>query len=178
MTTPRDEMREKPVLETANRYDNKNDSTLKNEYSDRDKWIQITRDGNKHIYYQAKFRNYSTDFEVMDFLLDEDGEVEYVFKSWDVTIASIAGEGVVESLAETIMPYITYNIVYQSGIENEIDFYNGQYNVQQTSVFDVKDNTLYLRMSSYIKKYFDSDPLIVPEAKILVDFKNPSEYLR
>jgi|SRR3972149_7481786 len=133
--------------------------------------LRLFRDSNLFLSIISKITNKSTSFENMDFL-EVNGEIDVIYKSWEIPIVS-SNEAGFDSFVTLIIPYITYNILYESITANAIDFYTNQYNLKQTQFFEIRDNTLYLKVSSYLKRYFDSPSLVVPRAKILIHFKNP-----
>lgn len=138
--------------------------------------LHLFRDANLFQSVISKITNKSTEWENMDFL-EENGEISIIYKRWEIPIVATDEEGL-ESLTAIIMPYITYNILYETPEPNDIDFYNDQYNLKQTNFFEIKENTLYLKISVYIKKYFASKTLFIPRIKLLIDFKNPFISLR
>ena len=133
--------------------------------------LLLFTDSNLFLSIISKITNKSTSFENMDFL-EVNGEIDVIYKSWEISIIS-SNEAGFDSFVTLILPYLTYNILYESINGNAIDFYTDQYNLKQTQFFEIRDNTLYLKVSSYLKRYFDSPSLIVPRAKILLSFKNP-----
>jgi len=133
--------------------------------------LRLFNNANLFLTIIKKISNKSTEWMNADFV-QEDGKISVIYKEWEIPIVSTEESGL-QSLATIIIPYITYNILYETPEDNDIDFYNDEFNLKQTSFFEIKNDTLYLKLSLYIQKYFDSRDLIVPRVKVLVDFKNP-----
>lgn len=174
MTGSREFIRGNLTLEAISLTQQKLNIKIEDELAKKGVLLRLFRNANLFLSVISKITNKSTEFEAMDSWSadDEEGGVDVIYKNWEIPIVSTSEAGL-DSLATLIIPYITYKILYETGSENDIDFYAGQYNLKQTSHFEVKNETLYLKVSVYMEKYFDSPDLIVPNAKILVDFKNP-----
>lgn len=138
--------------------------------------LRLFTNANLFLSIISKIRNKSTEWENMDFI-EINNEITKIYKEWSIEILTTDELGL-ESLTKIIIPYITYNILYETPEDNDIDFYSDEMNLKQTGYFEIKENTLYLRVSIYIQKYFDSKTLFIPRVKLLVDFKNPYTPLR
>lgn len=171
MTGSREFIRGNLTLEAISLTQQKLNNNIIDELANKGVLLRLFRDANLFLSIISKIRSESTDFEPMS-VWSQDEEIGVIYKNWEIPIIGISEEGI-DSLATLIIPYINYTVVYENGNENDIDFYDSQYNLKQTSHFEVKNQTLFLKVSVYIEKYFDSEVLVVPNARILIDFKNP-----
>ena len=106
----------------------------------------------------------------------ENNETEYLYKEWEITLSDFASVEP-EILIDFIIPYVKYDIVYESGGELDIDFYNNELDLQQTSFWEIKNDLLILHVSIYMKRYYNSEQLISPQGKLIINFKNPLTFL-
>jgi hypothetical protein len=153
-----------------------NKNEISEESAKRTELLSLFKDAKIYQNIIAKIKDSSTIFEPLEFL-EEDGEIQSIYKTWEIPILSISEEDL-ETLSTIIIPYISYRIIYESPTALDVDFYSNEFNLKETSFFEVKGDTLYLRISVYMEKYFDSADLTVPIAKILIKFKNPFEVLK
>ena len=165
-----------PILESLHKRQKELYGDSETELAKRGVLFKLFKNANLFLHIITRITDKSTEFEPMDFL-EEDGEITIIYKKWEIPLISTTQYGL-ETLAELLVPYITYNILYEAGQENDIDFYSSQYNLKQTSFFEIKEDTLYLKVSTYLEKYFDSDSLLIPNVKLLIHFKNPLEVSR
>ena len=123
-----------------------------------------------------KISNQTTEFENIN-VLEIDGEIKYIYKEWEIYLTdSFAVEA--EILSTFILPYITYNIIYEEAEDNDLDFYNTELDLQQTSFYELQNEVLILHISAYMTQYTGGTPLIVPRAKVIVNFQNPFRILK
>ena len=113
----------------------------------------------------------STEFENMEFL-NVDEEVEYVWKDWKFFITDASNIDV-DILMGLILHFIDYDIIYSEAQGNDTDFYNSELDLQEVFYYSVDNDVIYLNISTYMSRYFDSPPLVVPQAKVRINFKNP-----
>jgi len=118
----------------------------------------------------------TTEFENMG-ALEIDGVIRYIYKEWELHITDISAVSG-EILSSIILPYITYNIIYEEAEDNDLDFYNTELDLQQTSFYEVQNGALILHISAYMTQYTGGKPLIVPRARVILNFQNPFKILK
>lgn len=115
----------------------------------------------------------STEFVTLE-IFEVDGETNKLYKEWEMFITDMSTVDA-EILTGLILPYIDFSIIYSEAQLNDIDFYNYELDLQETSFYETKDNALILHISTYISRYFGSAELVVPQAKVIMNLKNPFE---
>lgn len=115
----------------------------------------------------------STEFEPME-IFEVDGETNAIFKEWEIFISDLTNVDA-DILIGLILPYINYKIIYDEAQLNDLDFYNDELDLQQTSFYEIKNDALILHISTYISRYYATNELFTPSAKIFINMKNPFE---
>jgi len=114
-----------------------------------------------------KLRDLSSDWEYMDSLIVNE-ETKYLYKQWEIEIVSVSFVQL-EYVTHILLPLISYNIIYDEPITNDLDFYNTGLELKNNFFYDMKGETLILKASVLIEKVYGTEELVVPQVKLLVD---------
>ena len=112
----------------------------------------------------------TTDYITAD-VYEEDDELKYIYKEWDVEI--ISHESIADKLT-VLLPAIHYNIIYKEPSENNINYSRSHEDLKNTYFFEIRDEkVLHLHVGFYIENAFDAtESLKVPEVKLRISLRN------
>ena len=116
-----------------------------------------------------KIKDISTEWENVDFFVDEDNITQNLYKQWEMELFAFPeSEEVDEVFLKRLLPSIKCEIEWKNPTSLDINFYNTGFEMNTMKFYEIRGKKLLLKYSIYIEKYFGSQDLTVPQVKLHV----------
>ena len=149
------------TFQTSNKLDNEINKVKK----ENNKLVTL----NTIFVHLNKVGDYSTDFESINGFSEEE-EITILYKQWNIELYT---EEHLEDNINFILPFINYEIIYEIPETHSINYYNTHNDLHTAQFFEIRDTLLILHVSCYMKKSYNEGSLVIPRAKLHINWQNP-----
>lgn len=119
-----------------------------------------------------KVETVETEFLPME-TFSEDDDLTVFYKQFEVLELVFNPERIEELANFFIIPSTTYEVIYEdNGVENDFGFYSTGTELRYVPFYEIKDDTMILKVAVYIENKFQNEDFFPPNIKLVTFFRN------
>jgi hypothetical protein len=136
---------------------------------------QVIDSANQLVITLDKVRDLSTEFEYMNIFENDDGEIDTIYKQWNVIVFITP---ILEDNINFFLSSVDWEIIFKEPEVTIFTYYNSQDDIHKSCFSEIRENMLVLKPSVRINKAFGGSELLVPQVQLKISIKNGLKIIR